>query len=396
MSLLHKIQFFLYSSVIRLIPVFVFLGSFVTPTLKVFRKTRKNWKPIAPQSKTNRRVLVHAASLGEYEIAIDLITKLEHCGFEVFVSFFSHSGFLNAPCKNKLFLPYDTPTNVHAFLDTYKPDHVVFVAYEYWFNMMRLLHKRRIPYSYFAMRNDHIPWFYKMKLGAFIHLFEIADQVAHVGKLPFQVQNHNRKTSFYPIQDPRINRSLANRAQNINIDYMDGELQTFIYGSVYVKDLPLIKSLVTKYGMTKHVVVPHEVNESNILRFKDQLGSAFKILSNYEPIEVKHHNIIVDSIGQLKYLYKYASLIYVGGGLNKGVHNVYEPLVYKKPILISGNIGPYQKLVNEYPHIFHVDPPKSITDISTQALAIEKIDLNIANAEKDIGIFVNKIISSLV
>ncbi len=43
--------------------------------------------------------------------------------------------------------------------------------------------------------------------------------------------------------------------------------------------------------------------------------------------------IVVDSIGSLTTLYRYAHVTYVGGSFRQGIHNVLEPAVYGVPIL---------------------------------------------------------------
>ena len=48
--------------------------------------------------------------------------------------------------------------------------------------------------------------------------------------------------------------------------------------------------------------------------------------------------LIIDNIGMLSRLYRYAFITYVGGGFTKdGVHNVLEAAVYGKPV-VFGNI----------------------------------------------------------
>jgi 3-deoxy-D-manno-octulosonic-acid transferase len=48
----------------------------------------------------------------------------------------------------------------------------------------------------------------------------------------------------------------------------------------------------------------------------------------------------VNSIGQLSYLYRYATLAYIGGGFGKGIHNTLEAATYGVPVIF----GPrYQK-----------------------------------------------------
>ena len=43
--------------------------------------------------------------------------------------------------------------------------------------------------------------------------------------------------------------------------------------------------------------------------------------------------LIIDSVGLLAEIYKYAQLAYVGGSFKHGVHNVLEPAIYGIPVL---------------------------------------------------------------
>ena len=45
--------------------------------------------------------------------------------------------------------------------------------------------------------------------------------------------------------------------------------------------------------------------------------------------------VIVDTMGQLSYLYRFGSLAYVGGGFGKGIHNTLEPATYGIPVLFG-------------------------------------------------------------
>ena len=45
--------------------------------------------------------------------------------------------------------------------------------------------------------------------------------------------------------------------------------------------------------------------------------------------------MIIDSIGILKYLYRYSDVAYIGGGFNNGIHNTLEPLSYGIPVLFG-------------------------------------------------------------
>ena len=47
--------------------------------------------------------------------------------------------------------------------------------------------------------------------------------------------------------------------------------------------------------------------------------------------------LIIDNIGHLKYLYKYADLAIIGGAWHIGLHNILEAAVYGIPVLFGPN-----------------------------------------------------------
>ena len=48
--------------------------------------------------------------------------------------------------------------------------------------------------------------------------------------------------------------------------------------------------------------------------------------------------MIIDEFGILKNLYKFAKIVYVGGGFNKGIHNILEPISFGNPVLFGPNL----------------------------------------------------------
>src|SRR3970040_2421771 len=102
-----------------------------------------------PQKKN---ILIHCASLGEFEQAKPIIDELDKTEkYNFIVSFFSPSGFnhskLDSALKSKIiktYLPYDTPNNVNRFLDTVNPSSVIFIKYDLWLNLIKELKERNI------------------------------------------------------------------------------------------------------------------------------------------------------------------------------------------------------------------------------------------------------------
>ena len=51
----------------------------------------------------------------------------------------------------------------------------------------------------------------------------------------------------------------------------------------------------------------------------------------------KKQFLIIDSIGMLSQLYRYASIAYIGGGFGAGIHNTLEAAAYGVPIFFGPN-----------------------------------------------------------
>jgi 3-deoxy-D-manno-octulosonic-acid transferase len=76
--------------------------------------------------------------------------------------------------------------------------------------------------------------------------------------------------------------------------------------------------------------------------------------------------LVVNTIGILSKIYNYATLAYIGGGLNDGIHNCLEPAVYHKPVLFYGN--DYHKF-NEAVDLIKLNAAKNI--LSAKSLEFE-------------------------
>ena len=104
-----------------------------------------------------------------------------------------------------------------------------------------------------------------------------------------------------------------------------------ILGSIDDADLPIIKDAVANFkDQCKYIIVPHEVNPSYIKKiemFLDDININHICLSQTTNASIEDYDsIIIDSVGILLDLYKYADIAYVGAGFSHGVHSVIEPL----------------------------------------------------------------------
>ncbi len=131
-----------------------------------------------------RYIWIHAASLGEFEQGRPLIEKIkrERPELKVLLTFFSPSGYevrKNYPEADiVLYLPLDTPGNVRMWLETVKPEAVIFVKYEFWGNYLTQLKRAGIPVYLISaiFRPGQIffrPWggMFRRMLRCYTHLF---------------------------------------------------------------------------------------------------------------------------------------------------------------------------------------------------------------------------------
>src|SRR5690606_15654371 len=99
-------------------------------------------------------IWIHCASLGEFEQGKVLIDALRTRYPEQYLvlTFYSSSGFEKRKSYSKVdrvyYLPYDTPKEIHEFLDKINPILVLFVKYEFWFNFLDILNRRGVPFFF--------------------------------------------------------------------------------------------------------------------------------------------------------------------------------------------------------------------------------------------------------
>jgi len=125
------------------------VAALISPKLKDFLHQRKHAKP---PLKGPVKFWIHAASLGEYEMALPLLAKLLPNGNleDILITIFSPSGYTQA-IKGKyasrlMYLPLDTAANVSQFYHDYAPQKAIFIRYDFWFHFINEGQKRGVEF----------------------------------------------------------------------------------------------------------------------------------------------------------------------------------------------------------------------------------------------------------
>jgi len=130
-----------------------------------------------------------------------------------------------------------------------------------------------------------------------------------------------------------------------------------VAGSIHLNEEKLLSEAFLKISKVlpgfRLLIVP---------RFLEELGAMEKVLDSFSLSHIRKtemistqrkgnefDSVVVDTFGELKQLYSISDYVYMGGSSQKkhpdafGSHNIFEPLIYKKPIFF----GPYLYLFKE-------------------------------------------------
>lgn len=297
----------------------------------------------------------HAASLGEFEQARPMLERYResHPGCRIVVTFFSPSGYevrKGYPLADTvLYLPPDLPCYVRRFLDSYKPTVAFFVKYEFWFNYLRELKHRHIPTYIFSaiFRPDQYffklygRWFLRQLGSDFTHLF-----VQNKESLQLLQQHGISHSSL--AGDTRFDRvhQIAKAAEHNEVveRWLEGfNGKVLVAGSTWPPDEELISKLIIQNPKLRIILAPHVISEEHL----KQIETLFPESSRYSRLSKESSSscgvLIIDNIGLLSKLYRYADVAYIGGGFGVGIHNILEAVTFGKPVLFGPNYHKFQE-----------------------------------------------------
>ncbi|OFY18563.1 MAG: hypothetical protein A2W98_04850 [Bacteroidetes bacterium GWF2_33_38] len=301
------------------------------------------------ENKNEIRYWFHCASLGEFEQGRPLIEQIKKSNPEIKIvlTFFSPSGYLIRKdyefADYIFYLPSDSKQNAIKFIELVNPQKVFFVKYEFWYYYLARLHNKKIP-SYLIsaiFRKNQL--FFKWYGGWYRNLLQyfsiIFVQNIESQKLLANIGCKNTIVSG----DTRFDRVLEIAQQDKKITLLDKYLtskKVFVAGSTWQKDEEILINFINQNPSDfVYVIVPHNVDNTNIKSVERKLNVPHikysSIIAGQEVNEEKV--IIIDSIGVLSSLYKYATITYVGGGFGAGIHNILEACVFGSPVIFGPN-----------------------------------------------------------
>lgn len=341
-------MFFLYHLAVLLSWFSLHLAALLNPKIRSFVKGRKDLIPYLKRERDPQKPLIwmHTASLGEFEQGAPVLEALgrSYPGHQLLVTFFSPSGYevKKGRTGNTLvaYLPMDTPGQVRAFLDLARPSIALFVKYEVWPELFRKLRQQGTPTfmisAIFRPHQAYFRWYgglLRTALGGVEHFF-VQDKKSSQMLASLGIE---RVTVSGDTRFDRVGELLETAAPLPFMEAFTRGRTCLVAGSTWPEDHDLLLPFINESPATRcFVIAPHKTDAKTIEAIEKGLDRPSVRYSRMEPGSLEKASVlIVDTIGLLTRIYRYATLAYVGGGLATGLHNTLEPAVYGIPVLIG-------------------------------------------------------------
>jgi 3-deoxy-D-manno-octulosonic-acid transferase len=318
--------------------------------------------------KFDRPIWIHAVSVGEAisvrHLTEDLRLALPNKKFVISTVTATGNQIANSIVGKKdfvMYLPLDFSFIVKRVIDRINPSVFVITETEIWPNLIRRLHKKKIPVVLVNGRiSDGSYRGYRIiklfvapvlnKIDAFcvqserdkqrlIMLGARPEKIKVTGNMKFDIKVRDYDELRKDYTDYRLRLGLeAKDRLLIAASTHKGEegivLRTF---QGFCKDYPNLKVLIAP----RHPERIDEV-EKDILSLGFRAVRISKLADKVGTTPVQLHEadkrivFILDTVGQLMYFYVLSDIVFVGGSLvKKGGHNIIEPASLSKPIIFG-------------------------------------------------------------
>ncbi|MFH0839012.1 MAG: 3-deoxy-D-manno-octulosonic acid transferase [Candidatus Omnitrophota bacterium] len=320
---------------------------------------------------TKKIIWVHGVSVGEISLSKPIIEVIreQYPASQLIFSTITKTGnilakkYIAKNAEQVIYFPFDLKGVVKKFLDRIRPSVVMLLETEIWPNFIYECHRRNIPVLLINGRISD---------GAFKRYMVIQGLLQHVlEKISlFCMQDEISKAKIITLGAPQERVAVVGNIKfDVTLDeqYVPEKLvilkeylrarsrKFFIAGSTHPKEeeklISVFKKIRQEYPRLFFLIAPRHIERShNILKEVIRYGFKGSLYSSLgRALKEDEDVLILDVIGELRYLYGLADVVFIGGSLvPHGGQNLIEPAVFGKPILV----GPYMDNFKDVTKIF--------------------------------------------
>ncbi|WP_413736534.1 lipid IV(A) 3-deoxy-D-manno-octulosonic acid transferase [Sodalis sp. RH21] len=333
-------------------------------------------------------IMLHSVSVGETLAAIPLVRALRHRYpfLPITVTTMTPTGSERVQSAfgkdvHHVYLPYDLPDAMNRFLNHVNPKLVIVMETELWPNLIKALHRRKIPlvvanarlsarsaagYKRFSgfvaniMRRITLIAAQTEDDGArFLDLGLKRNQLAITGSLKFDIS---------------VTPELAARALTLRRQWASRR-QVWIAASTHEGEETLLlqahRQLLTAFPDLLLILVPRHPERFSAARDMTQKAGLTSILRSSGEIPAHDTQVVIgDTMGELMLLYGIADLAFVGGSLvERGGHNPLEAAAHAIPVLMGPNTINFKDICSKLAEagglITVTDVPSLVKEVTT-------------------------------
>jgi 3-deoxy-D-manno-octulosonic-acid transferase len=89
------------------------------------------------------------------------------------------------------------------------------------------------------------------------------------------------------------------------------------------------------------MLVPHDIGSAHVEAIQRQWPDAMLWSQRTEAGWARSRVVIIDEIGMLSTLFRYATLTWIGGGFGAGIHNTLEAAAWSVPVVFGPRYGKF-------------------------------------------------------
>lgn len=339
-------------------------------------KERLGFLPMTWKTQKRPTIWVHTVSVGEFLAARPLLAKLkqEMSSFRLVVSTTTLTGqrLAQADVPDTIdavfYFPFDWKFSVRRVLSTIQPTAVLILETEIWANFLHECHRcgiitmivngRISPRSF--SRYQRVRKFIARVLNEVTLLImqspADAERILALGASPDRVRVCGNIK-----YDMEVNRQMSDvRCQTLDEQFaLSVTANLIIAGSTAEGEEKLLleafKQLRGRHGLADARLLlaprhPERFNEVADLLKTSGLKYVRRSHSLLTSTEAQRAEVILlDTIGELAATYRFAAVVFVGGSLvPKGGHNILEPALYGKPIVVGPYTDNFRQIVADF------------------------------------------------
>lgn len=306
----------------------------------------------------NTRIWVHAASVGEVQVAINLIAELEQQGGVLFfLTVMTEQGHRMAQKKLAgraicLMAPIDEVRIVRRAIDCIRPEAFVCIETEIWPVLLTEVHRAGVPMNLVNGR---------LSENSFRHYLRIKKTMRRVlagfSAVAVIRREDGERFAALGVPEERILISgnskyggAAADGKSVRKQYRQrlgiGDAIVFICGSTRTGEEELLIPVYEK--LRRHcgnrliwIIAPRHLERLPLIkkllaRHRITAAAMSSCSGDTCPAEV----LLVDSVGELAYLYAAGDINFCGGSLvDRGGHNIMEAVAWGRPVYF----GPFMR-----------------------------------------------------